>query len=167
VALEQRGLRGALEELLAPIAGEAGARFSLEVRGNPCALAGGVELHLLRIAHQAVANALQHGAPREIRVLLEYGAASVTLEIRDNGRGFDPNAPAPRGHFGILGIRERANKIHAEFAAPRGHFGILGIRERANKIHAEFAIDSAPGAGTTVRVVAPIEPAAATNGHVA
>ena len=143
VALEQRGLRGALDELLAPLAAECGARFSLEVRGTPRNLAGPVEIHLLRIAQQAVANAVQHATPREIRAQLEYADDAVTLEIRDDGRGFDPAAPPPRGHFGVVGIRERANKMHAA-----------------------LTIESAPGAGTTVRVVVPAGAAAAGNGHI-
>ncbi len=142
VALEQRGLPGALDELLSPLVAEGGARFALEIAGPPRPLAGPVEIHLLRIAQQAVANAVQHAAPREIRTRLEYAAEAVTLEVRDDGRGFDPAAPAPRGHFGVLGIRERANKIHAT-----------------------LTLESAPGAGTTIRVVVPAEAAAPGNGH--
>ena len=141
VALEQRGLRGALDELLAPLAAECGAHFELEVQGTPRALPGPVEIHLLRIAQQAVANAAQHASPSEIRTQLHYEESTVTLEIRDDGRGFDPEAPAPRGHFGVLGLRERANKIHAA-----------------------LAIESAPGAGTTIRVVVPAQVTASGNG---
>ncbi|EDY17384.1 integral membrane sensor signal transduction histidine kinase [Chthoniobacter flavus Ellin428] len=143
VALEQRGLPGALEETLAPLVEGSGARLSFEARGRARSLAGPVEIHILRIAQQAVANAVQHAAPKEIRVHLEYLADAVTLEVRDDGRGFDPAAPAPRGHFGILGIRERANKIHAT-----------------------LTVDSAPGAGTTIRAVVPIAAVEmAWNGH--
>jgi signal transduction histidine kinase len=143
VALEQRGLHGALDETVAPVVAEAGAQFFLEVRGTPRSLSGPVEIHLLRIAQQAVANAVQHAAPREIRVRLEYHADIAALEIRDDGSGFDPEAPAPRGHFGLLGIRERANKIHAD-----------------------LTIDSAIGAGTTIRVAVPASVSEIGNGHV-
>lgn len=143
VALQQGGLRGALEEVLTPMASEAGARFAIEVQGVPRSLAGPVEVHLLRIAQQAVANAVQHAAPHEIRLRLEYAADAVTIEIHDDGCGFDSAAPAPRGHFGILGIRERANKIHAA-----------------------LTIDSEPGSGTTIRVVVPADPASPTNGQI-
>ena len=142
VALEQRGLDGALEEFLAPLAAECGARFAIKVEGSPRNLAGPVEIHLLRIAQEAAANAARHAAPGEIRLRLDYAADAITLEIHDDGRGFDPAAPAPRGHFGILGIQERANKLHAA-----------------------LTIDSAPGAGTTIRVVVPGEIAARANGH--
>jgi signal transduction histidine kinase len=143
VALEQRGLSGAMEETIVPLVGGDGTRISFQATGRPCSLPGPMEIHLLRIAQQAVANAVQHATPKEIRVSLEYGADAVTLEVQDNGCGFDPAAPAPRGHFGILGIRERANKIHAT-----------------------LSLESAPGVGTTIRVVVPMTAVeATTNGR--
>jgi signal transduction histidine kinase len=132
VALEQRGLRGALEEFVAPLAMESAAHFTLDVQGHPRPLAGTAEIHLLRIAQEATANAVRHANASEINVRLAYDADTVTLEVRDNGCGFDPAAPAPRGHFGILGIHERANKLHAK-----------------------LAIESAAGTGTVIRVIVP------------
>jgi signal transduction histidine kinase len=143
VALEQRGLHGALQEFLVPLAAESGARFTFEIHGEPRSLPGPAEIHLLRIAHEAVANAARHSAAAEIRVHLTYEPEAVILEIRDNGRGFDPKAPAPRGHFGILGIHERANKLRAT-----------------------VSLESAPGAGTTIRVVLPVSLSTHTNGQV-
>jgi signal transduction histidine kinase len=142
VTLEQRGLPGALEELLPPVAAAGGARFALEVQGSPRSLAGPVELHLLRIAQEAVANAARHSQAQAIRARLEYGADAVTLEIRDDGRGFDPAAPTPRGHFGLLGIRERAAKVHGK-----------------------LTLESSPGAGSMIRVSVPADFAARSNGH--
>jgi signal transduction histidine kinase len=132
VALDQDGLAGALGEILAPFAAECGAEFVFEVDGEARGPTGAIALHLLRIAQEAVANAARHASPREIRVRLEYTAETLVLEIRDDGRGFDQSAPAPRGHFGVLGIRERANKLQAT-----------------------ATITSTPGAGTVVRVVVP------------
>ncbi len=133
VALEQRGLSGALDEFLAPVAAECGARLQIEICGEPRPLPGAAGMHLLRIAHQATINAAQHAAPLEIAVRLAYEPENVILEICDNGRGFNPAAPAPRGHFGILGMRERANKLRAQ-----------------------FEITTAPGAGTAIRVITPL-----------
>jgi signal transduction histidine kinase len=132
VALEQRGLHGALQEFLVPLAAESGAQFTFETHGAPRNLPGPAEIHLLRIAHEAVSNAARHSGASEIRVRLAYEPEAVILEVRDNGRGFDPKAPAPRGHFGILGIHERANKLRAS-----------------------VSIESAPSTGTTIRVVVP------------
>lgn len=141
VALEQRGLHGALQEFLAPLAAECGARFTIDVQGTPRGLPGSCEIHLLRIAHEATANSARHALPGEIRVRLEYGADTVALEISDDGCGFDPDAPAPRGHFGILGMQERANKLNAT-----------------------LSIESEPGSGATIRVIAPAAAVARTNG---
>jgi signal transduction histidine kinase len=143
VALEQRGLHGALQEFLVPLAAESGARFTFEIHGQPRNLPGPAEIHLLRIAHEAVANAARHSAAAEIRVHLIYEPEAVILEIRDNGRGFDPKAPAPRGHFGILGIHERANKLRAT-----------------------VTLESAPEAGTTIRIALPVSLSTHTNGQV-
>ncbi len=139
VALEQRGLKGAIEELLAPLAAESGAQFNFAARGESRSLPGSSEVHLLRIAHEAVANAVRHGAARGVQVRLEYGRDEVMLEVSDNGCGFDPSVPAPRGHFGLLGIHERANKLQAT-----------------------LSIESRPGAGTTVRVVVPMNASSRT-----
>ena len=137
VALDQHGLADALREILAPLAAECGARFVFDVVGESRGPTGPVALHLLRIAQEAVANAARHANPREIRVRLDYAADDLTLEIHDDGSGFDTGAPAPRGHFGVLGIRERANKLQAD-----------------------LTIASSPGAGTTIRVVLPSHPRA-------
>ena len=138
VALEMRGLDGALEELTGPVATECGAQFRLEVSGKLQHLPGTTAIHLLRIAHEAVANAARHASPRNIEVRLEYAADSVSLEVRDDGCGFDPTA-----------------------AAPRGHFGLLGIQERAGKLNAALHLASAPSQGTTLRIKAPLAATAA------
>jgi len=134
ISLEQSGLHGALGELLEPVAAECAARFDFQIQGEPFPLGSVAELHLLRIAQESVSNAVRHGAPRAIEVRLTYDAGSVTLQIRDDGKGFDPHAPAPRGHFGLSGLRERANKLRAR-----------------------LTLESSPGAGTTVRLVVPLE----------
>ena len=73
----------------------------------------GSEVEVVGYAALAVFNAARHGKPGRITVTLRYESESVTLEIDDNGCGFDASAKPPTGHFGIIGMRERANKIHA------------------------------------------------------
>jgi signal transduction histidine kinase len=60
-----------------------------------------------------VKNALLHAAPTRVEVALRYRADALTLSITDDGRGFDPGrAPAAEsGHFGLVGIRERAARL--------------------------------------------------------
>jgi signal transduction histidine kinase len=132
IELEQRGLSGALEALLPPVAAGCGADFQMRVTGEARPLARIVETHLLRIAQESVANAAHHAAACKITVDLDYTPEAVALAIHDDGRGLDPDAPVPHGHFGLRGIRERANKL---FAA--------------------LDIEGAPGKGTTIRIIVP------------
>lgn len=134
IELEQKGLAGALQEVLPPVAQACGAKFEWRLTGSPHPLEAVVEHHLLRIAQEATANAAHHAAPTLIAVHLDYTTESVTLEIRDDGCGFDPNQ-----------------------APPRGHFGLRGIRQRADKIGATLRIESTPGKGTAVRVTRPLK----------
>ena len=132
IDLEQRGLSGALEKLLPLTVEGFGADLQLNVSGNSRPLAGITESHLLRIAQEGVANAAHHAAASRITVNLDYAHETVTLTIGDDGCGFDPSVPPPDGHFGLRGIRERANKLRAA-----------------------VNIQSAAGKGTTIRVVVP------------
>ena len=132
IELEQMGLAGAMEAMVRSLAGESGADLQLQVSGEVFHLDAPVENHLLRIAHESVNNALRHSAAQKIAVALAYAPTAVTLEICDNGCGFNPSASVPEGHFGLLGIRERANKIRAA-----------------------LTVESTPGAGTVIRVVLP------------
>jgi signal transduction histidine kinase len=136
VALEQRGLPAALEELLRPLAAAAGADFRMETRGTPVRMAGTQETHLLRIAHEAVANAARHSGGKAVALVLEYLPDQVRLTISDDGRGFDPQTAS----------------------AEAGHFGLSGIRERTEKIGGALRLDTAPGQGCTVTVNAPVIP---------
>lgn len=123
------GLAAILEERLAPEVAGRGVKLDLRVDGKPRRLSATVEHHLLRMAQQGVANAVSHASASEIRVSLTYGADRVALEVADDGCGFDPSAPLPPGHFGILGLRERARKMGAE-----------------------FSLESSPGSGTVIYV---------------
>jgi signal transduction histidine kinase len=133
IDLEQRGLPGALEKLLPLTVEGFDADLQLNVSGNSRPLAGITESHLLRIAQEGVANAAHHAAAGKITVDLDYAPETVTLTIGDDGRGFDLSVSTPDGHFGLRGIRERANKLRAT-----------------------LDIQSAPGEGTTLRVAVPL-----------
>jgi signal transduction histidine kinase len=76
-----------------------------------------VELALYRIAQEALNNVVHHAKAKHATVSIRF-EKEVSLEIRDDGIGFDvPKSPtdfAPSGHFGLLGIRERADLIGAK-----------------------------------------------------
>jgi ligand-binding sensor domain-containing protein/signal transduction histidine kinase len=106
------------------------ARVQMHVTGTNHPLDEDVERELTRIAREAVANAVRHGDPENIVVRLEFEGSMFGMEIRDDGRGF-AGAP-PDGSS--------------------GHFGLTGMRERADAIGATLTVESSPGAGTTARL---------------
>jgi two-component system sensor histidine kinase DegS len=108
--------------------------FALEFTtvGEPRRLATEVERHLLRCALEAVTNAVKHSHCTRLCVELEFRPATVELLVRDDGCGFDAAAAG---------------------VGPPGHFGFRGLQERVAKIGGQLGIESAPGQGTTVRIV--------------
>jgi len=89
---------------------------------------------LLRVAQEATSNAVKHGNAQHIVIRLDFSAAAqMRLVIEDDGAGFDPSA-----------------------AVPAGHFGIIGIRERVEKLGGRFELRSQSGKGTTVEVQVPL-----------
>ena len=134
--LESTDLPTALEGLLQPLVAAAGsAQLHLDVQGTPQRLERVVEHQLLRIGQEAVANAVHHAHAEKIEVRLCYRQREVVLEVKDNGRGFDTNQA---------------------LAIASGHFGLLGLRERANKLQGRLRIESQPGAGTLISVTVPV-----------
>jgi len=87
-----------------------------------------VEAQLYAIGREALANVERHAGASEASVLVEAHRGQIVLEVRDNGRGFDPAAEHP------------------------GHFGLDSMRTRARDIGGRIAITSAPEGGTLVRV---------------
>jgi signal transduction histidine kinase len=117
----------------------------LEVVGSPQALGETRERELLRIAREAVANAVRHARARSVTVTLAYEPSAVRLRVRDDGIGCQPDVGVARGGA-------------AHDVAPRrlGHWGIAGMRERAVGIGGTFTVASAVGEGTLVTVHIPL-----------
>ena len=114
-------------------------KVQVETEGEPVKLPDEEEQHLLRVAQEALHNAAHHSRGHNAWVRLRYVTngknAEVKLTIRDDGRGFDP---------------------HGTLDPSAGHFGILGMQERAERIGGTFRLESRPGAGTVVEVSAPV-----------
>lgn len=87
--------------------------------------------HLLRIAREAMNNAIKYSAAKTVRVSLAHAPGEVHLKVEDDGTGFD------------LGERSHAS----------GHFGLQGMQERVRKLGAILDLHSKPGEGTRVEVV--------------
>jgi signal transduction histidine kinase len=131
--LEHASLAGALERLCVA-APEPRVRFSLS--GTPAELPTPYEVALLRIAQSALANVTRHARADRAEITLTFMDASVTLDVVDDGRGFDPAAVPGRGD---------------------GGFGLPAMRSRAESLGGTFTVESAPGQGTAVAVALPLK----------
>jgi signal transduction histidine kinase len=134
--LEKFDLSNALLISSNRIAECAGILVEVNTKGEMRPLPEIVEENLLRICQEAVTNTVKHSGARKVEIELEFNAESIELEIKDDGKGFTP------GHC----------------AGPNdGHFGLLGMSERAKRLGGSIAVTSAPGEGTAVCVKLPIE----------
>ena len=134
--LDDRDLPTALAEMTRRLTADTDVQTQFEVGGTFRPLPPQVENNLLRVAQEAVNNAVRHARARTICVNLFFDAAGVRLSVRDDGRGFDA-AVADGGRS--------------------GHFGILGMRERAEAMGGSLVIESRPGEGSEVTLGVPLE----------
>src|SRR6516162_11014163 len=105
---------GSLGRALAGLATEFGAQTGIDtqaaVTGGEHELAPDAQEALLRVAQEALANVRKHARAHRVRLTLSYLDDATLLDVRDDGVGFDPAAPAgngPGGGFGLAGMRER------------------------------------------------------------
>jgi signal transduction histidine kinase len=129
--LEQEGLAAALRVRLGGVEERAGIHARLDVDGD-LELPQAVEETLYRVAVEALNNALKHAHARVASVSLHGSEDTVTLEVADDGVGFDPDDRPGAGGAGLPGMEERV--------------ALIGGR---------FEVQSSPGAGTTIRVEVP------------
>jgi DNA-binding NarL/FixJ family response regulator/signal transduction histidine kinase len=115
--------------LVAALQGEADPRRArmpcrLIVSGTQRPLAADVQLALLRVAQEAIANARKHANCTKVEVRLEFGEAAVTLSVADDGRGFDPtriaDEPTPAGGFGLSSMAERLRRLGGQLEITSG-----------------------------------------------
>ncbi len=142
--LENNTLAAALKEMVIPLSLTTGIEITVVSSGTPKKLPALTEHNLLRITQEALTNAFKHSRAKRIIVRLNYETEQVQLGIRDDGAGFDvQNAgSANGGHFGLLDMRERAEKIGAHFFlnTERG----AGTEILVSITHADFAGPAAP-----------------------
>jgi signal transduction histidine kinase len=116
--LENSNLVTALSEVTKLMASSAHLQIDVQTSGQPRKLAALVENNLLRIAQEALANALKHARASQIAVKLNYEPDRVRLRVCDDGVGFDTacHATIDGGHFGLVDMSERAGKIGGTFS---------------------------------------------------
>ncbi|MBV8729872.1 MAG: hypothetical protein JO336_08695, partial [Acidobacteriia bacterium] len=134
--LEGRDLAAALNSGAQVWTAGSGVEVEVDVSGESKVLPEDMEQHLLRIAQEGVTNVLKHAGASKIWVKLHMEARKLYLRIADNGRGFEQ---------------------HDVFSTQGGHFGLLGMRERAERLGGELHLASHPGEGTQVEVTVPLK----------
>jgi signal transduction histidine kinase len=111
-----------------------GCRLPRHRRGQAQPLNPLIRDQVFRIAREALVNAFRHSGAQKIELEIEYAAGDLRLLVRDNGRGIDADV-----------LR----------SGSEGHWGLSGMRERADQIGARFTVWSRAAAGTEVELVVP------------
>jgi len=136
IYLEDLGLVAAVNMLATDTGQTLGSPVVFFRQGKERRLDAPVELALYRIVQEALNNITRHSGATHVSIRVEYQLEEIRIEIEDNGKGFVvPLSPA-------------------EFASS-GHFGLLGMFERADLIGGEIKVDSKPGKGTLLIVNTP------------
>ncbi|MGW0867069.1 sensor histidine kinase [Streptomyces sp. NPDC002611] len=136
VALADAGLPEALKKTVAEWGERTGVRAEFTVTGTDERLHEEIAATLLRIVQEALSNTARHAAAGRVGVTLSFVGDEVILDIRDDGRGFDPLA---------VPERDRA-----------GGFGLDGMRARAERVAGSLTVESEPGHGTAVSARVPL-----------
>ena len=133
--LEDLGLAPALERLARGVRESSDARVEVCMGATTTEVPRSAASVLFRVAEEAVANAVRHGAAEEVSIHVSSDARNVRLAVIDDGRGFDPSG-IPANHPGS---------------------GLFTMRQRVLLAGGIFEVDSQPGAGTVVSAVVPLE----------
>ena len=131
-ALEGKGLAGALRDYVRGWSQSAEIPAEVHVRGEREAPLQ-VEQALFRVVQEALANVARHSGAKRAEVDLIYTANTLTLRVSDDGRGFDPADDRDQG------------------------FGLQSMRERMEGLGGRVSVESAPGEGTRVTCVCPLD----------
>lgn len=135
-ALESADLATALADEAKRLTASTSVQAEFHVTGTPRPLPATVENNLLRIGQEAMTNVIKHAKAGKIRVELAFEPKQVGLRVKDDGCGFEAKGNA---------------------ASAEGHFGLIGMRERAERLRGKLAVESRPGAGTEIIVTAPAD----------
>jgi signal transduction histidine kinase len=115
-----------------------GVAAQVTTTGTAVALYPDIEIALLRVAQEALANVAKHAGASRVRLTLSYMEDVVTLDVRDDGAGFCAT--------------EASN---GRASAGGGGFGLTTMRQRTERLGGRLAIESEPGNGTAVSASVP------------
>jgi len=137
-----RGGRSEISSLVDQMARQACAASQMPVRfqssGKPVVLDPLIEHDIMMVAREAVCNAIRHAHPSEVALRMDFGRGRLRMSVQDDGCGFEPGQAVPQ---------------------TGGHFGLIGMRERTERLGGRFAVRSAPGKGTELFMEVPVRSA--------
>ena len=134
-ALDDQDLAAALDSGARGWTVGSGLDLKVDLRGDTSSLPENLAHHVLRIAQEAIANVLKHARATKVALDLTVDKKQLQMKIADNGCGFDSSGA---------------------FATAQGHFGLMGMRERAKRVGGELAVETKPGSGTEVELTVPL-----------
>jgi ligand-binding sensor domain-containing protein/signal transduction histidine kinase len=123
-----------LESMANQIAREFGIPVKCEFSGKPFGLDQATVHDILMVAREALYNAMRHGQPTNVTLNVEFAEHYCTVRITDDGSGFDPVSLS---------------------SSPNGHYGLIGIRERVERVGGKVTLHSRIGAGTEISIRVP------------
>ncbi len=136
-ALEELGLVNALRQIVEKL-GRDGITAHFQIQGVPPSLPPSIEISIYRIVQEALSNIRKHSGATEVEAWLEFGPESISVEVHDNGKGFD----LPK-------------TVASEVAVH--HMGLMGMKQRAETFGGTLRIDTGPGKGTTISLTVPTD----------
>ncbi len=135
--LEELGFVPALRRTVEQL-NQNGLVGKFHIEGDPERLPPHMELAIYRIVQESITNIRKHASATTVKVWLQPKQDQVSVEITDNGKGFNPTQ--------VLGG-----------ALTVGHMGLMGMRQRAEALGGTLKIQSRQGAGTTISLVLPLD----------
>lgn len=142
VVLETQGLQAALESYVERIQNTERLNVHLEVRALEEKLPDRVQEVCFAIVHEAVGNVVKHAQADHAWIVVERRAADLVLAVRDDGKGFD--VAETQANYDLS-----------------GSLGMLNMQERAEMLNARYVVQSAPGRGTLIYLIIPLDGSAA------
>lgn len=136
--LDDIGLASALRWYAGEIETRVSVNVHVSIEGEEHSLPAEVKTGLFRVAQEALTNMVKHSDAENANVRLRYNPNCVTLEVQDDGNGFD------------LGL--------TAMDSARPTWGLTGMRERATLLDGRFFLESEMGMGTLVRMIVPTDP---------
>jgi signal transduction histidine kinase len=140
-SLETEGLVTALNKQAAALQARQGISVQVDLGDEP-EVTLEVKQDLYRIAQEALHNTVKHARASQVELRLDQTDGTVTVEVCDNGKGFDTSSSFP------------------------GHLGLHSMQERVKSLGGELLIESVPGQGTCIRANVPVHTTTNNTGNL-